>query len=87
MSEINSESEEKPLPKPKSDDTVLELQLGDVIQISNPLNDNLNDQTFIIDYIDKTMAYLINTDTLERLRLSIDEDGTIGDGNVTRIEV
>ena len=87
MSEINSESEEKPLPKPKSDDTVLELQLGDVIQISNPLNDNLNDQTFIIDYIDKTKAYLINTDTLERLRLSIDEDGTIGDGNITRIAI
>ena len=87
MSENNSESEEKTLPKPKSDDTVLELQLGDVIQISNPLNDNLNDQTFIIDYIDKAKAYLINTDTLERLRLSIDQDGTIGDGNITRIAV
>jgi len=87
MSENNSESEEKTLPKPKSDDTVLELQLGDVIQISNPLNDNLNDQTFIIDYIDKAKAYLLNTDTLERLRLSIDQDGTIGDGNITRIAI
>jgi hypothetical protein len=87
MSENNSESQEKPLPKPKSDDTVLELQLGDVIQISNPLNDNLNEQTFIIDYIDKEKSYLINTDTLERLRLSIDKDGTIGDGNVTRIAI
>ena len=87
MSEINSESEEKPLPNPKSDDTVLELQLGDVIQISNPLNDNLNDQTFIIDYIDNVKAYLLNTDTLERLRLSIDADGTIGDGNITRIAI
>ena len=87
MSENNSESEEKTLPKSKSDDTVLELQLGDVIQISNPLNDNLNDQTFIIDYIDKAKAYLLNTDTLERLRLSIDQDGTIGDGNITRIAI
>jgi hypothetical protein len=87
MSEINSELEENTLPKTKSDNTVLELQLGDVIQISNPLNDNLNNQTFIIDYIDKSKAYLINTDTLERLRLSIDEDGTIGDGNVTRIAI
>ena len=87
MSEINSDPEEKTLPKPKSDETILELQLGDVIQISNPLNDNLNDQTFIIDYIDKSKAYLINTDTLERLRLSIDEDGTIGDGNVTKIAI
>ena len=65
MSETNSESEEKPLPKPKSDDTVLELQLGDVIRISNPLNENLNDQTFIIDYIDNSKAYLINFETLE----------------------
>ena len=64
MSETNSEPEEKTLPNPKSDDTILELQLGDVIQISNPLNDNLNDQTFIIDYIDKSKAYLINTETL-----------------------
>ena len=87
MSERNSEPEEKTLPKPKSDDTVLELQLGDVIQISNPLNDNLNNQTFIIDYIDKSKAYLINADTLERVRLSIDKDGTIGDGNVTKIAI
>ena len=89
MSETNSEPEEKtlPNPNPKSDDTILELQLGDVIQISNPLNDNLNDQTFIIDYIDKSKAYLINTETLERLRVSIDQDGTIGDGNITRIAI
>jgi hypothetical protein len=87
MSETNSEPEEKTLPNPKSDDTILELQLGDVIQISNPLNDNLNDQTFIIDYIDKSKAYLINTETLERLRVSIDQDGTIGDGNITRIAI
>ena len=87
MSEINIDPEEKTLSKPISDDTILELQLGDVIQISNPLNDNLNDQTFIIDYIDKSKTYLINTDTLERLRLSIDEDGTFGDGNITRIAI
>ena len=87
MSEINSDPEEKTLPKPKSDETILELQLGDVIQISNPLNDNLNDQVFIIDYIDKSKAYLINTETLERLRVSIDQDGTIGDGNITKIAI
>ena len=87
MSESNSESEEKQLPKTKPDETVLELQLGDIIQISNPLNDNLNNQTFIIDYIDNSKAYLINSDTLERLRLSIDTDGTIGDGNITKIAI
>jgi hypothetical protein len=87
MSEINIDPGEKTLLTPILDDIVLELQLGDVIQISNPLNDILNDQTFIIDYIDKSKTYLINTDTLERIRLSIDEDGTLGDGNITRIAI
>ena len=84
-SESNSESKNTSLLN--SNDTVLELQLGDVIKISNPLNENLNDQTFIIDYIDKTKVYLINTDTLERVRLTILEDGTIGDGNISRIAI
>ena len=88
MSESNSETNSetnKILTNPN--DTVLELQLGDVIKISSPLNDNLNDQTFIIDYIDKSKVYLINADTLERIRVSISEDGTIGDGNITKIAI
>ena len=85
MSENNSEPKETKELNTKMDDTLLELQLGDVIKITNPLNDNLNNQTFFIDYIDKSKTYLINTDTLERIRLSIDTDGTIGDGNITKI--
>ena len=73
--------------EPNPNDTKLELQLGDVISISNPLNDVLNDQTFIIDYIDRSKTYLINTETLERVRVPISSDGTIGDGNITRIAI
>ena len=73
--------------KPKPNDTILELQLGDVIHITNPLNDELNDQTFIIDYIDKSKVYLINTTSMTRIRLSITPDGTLGDGNITRIAI
>ena len=43
-----------------SNDTMLELQLGDVISIKNPVNDNLNDQTFFIMYIDTTKMVLLN---------------------------
>ena len=68
-------------------DTILELQLGDVIHITNPVNEELNDQTFIIDYIDKTKTYLINSDTMNRIRLSISPEGTIGDGNIARIAI
>jgi len=79
--ETNDDSEET------NNDTVIELQLGDIIHITNPLNEKLNDQLFAIDYIDKSKVYLINTDTLERIRLSISEDGILGDGNIKRIAI
>jgi len=74
-------------PADNSNDTILELQLGDVINITSPLNELLNEKTFIIDYIDNSKTYLINTDTMEKIRVPISSDGTIGDGNVTRIAI
>jgi len=71
----------------QKEDVELNLQLGDVIQIVNPVNEILNNQTFIIDYIDKSKTYLINTDTLDRIKLKISEDGILGDGNISRIEI
>ena len=67
--------------------SVIELQLGDVINIQNPKNEKLNDQTFIIDYIDRSKMYLINVDTLEKTRLKISADGIIGDGGITQIAI
>ena len=43
---------EKKETEPQKEDIQLDLQIGDIIHISNPVNDILNDQTFIIDYID-----------------------------------
>ena len=71
----------------QKEDIELNLQLGDVIQISNPVNEILNNQIFIIDYIDKFKTYLINTDTLDRIKLKISEDGILGDGNISKIEI
>jgi len=64
----------------------IELQLGDIIQIFSPLNQYFNEQIFIIDYIDKTKLYLINTDTFNFEKLSI-HNGIIGDGNITEIAI
>ncbi len=80
-------SEELKTETQQEKDIELELQLGDVIHITNPTNENLNEQTFIIDYIDKTKTYLINTDTLNRIKVKISEDGILGDGNITMIEI
>jgi hypothetical protein len=83
----NSSESEINMEKATGNDTVLELQLGDVITISNPLNEKLNNQTFFIDYIDKTKAYLINIDTLEKIKVKISEDGVLGDGNIDKIAI
>ena len=65
----------------------IELQLGDVIQITNPKNEKLNDQMFIIDFIDSTKMVLINTETLETIKLKISENGIIGDGTTTKLAI
>ena len=71
----------------KSIEMKIELQLGDVIEIKNPINELLNDQIFIIDYIDPTKIMLINTDSLNTIRLGISPEGIIGDGNITHIAI
>jgi hypothetical protein len=65
----------------------IELQLGDVIELKNPINEQLNDKKFIIDYIDSEKIFLIDTDSLNTIRLSISPDGIIGDGNITYIAI
>jgi len=87
LKEREEKGEDKPNKEILNQDMSLDLQLGDVIYITNPVNENLNEQSFIIDYIDKEKTYLINTDTLNRVKLKISEDGILGDGNITKIEI
>jgi hypothetical protein len=82
-----SDNEEESKPENNPNDTIIELQLGDVINITDPLNELLNEQTFIIDYIDKSKAYLINTDTFNKIRLPISPEGIIGNGTIVKIAI
>lgn len=86
-SESESETEKKPNSPPNLSDNIIALQLGDVIQIRNPVNEQLNEQTFLIEYIDKTKIFILNTETFDKLRITISADGTLGDGNITRIAI
>lgn len=65
----------------------MELELGDVIKILNPLDDNLNEKSFIIDYIDSSKMRLIDIDSLNTIQLKINEDGIIGDGSIKQISL
>jgi hypothetical protein len=87
MSEGKQEQEQESKKENQKQDIELDLQLGDVIQIINPVNEILNNQIFIIDYIDKTKAYLIDAESLNRIKLKISEDGILGDGNITQIDI
>ena len=41
-------------------DESLNLKLGQIIKIIAPVNDNLNDKIFFIDYLDENTITLIN---------------------------
>lgn len=63
------------------------LMLGDIILISDSSNEILNDNVFLIEYIDPTKIKLINSETFEKTVLQISPDGVIGDGNIQSIKV
>ena len=63
------------------------LQLGDIILISDPTNEILNDNVFLIEYIDPNKLKLINSETFEKTILQISPNRVIGDGNIKSIKV
>ena len=63
------------------------LKLGDIIYIVDPTNEILNDNTFIINYIDPTKIKLINVKTFDATQLNVKENGVIGTGTITEIKI
>ena len=78
-------NENKGKEREKDKEQLIQLQLGDIIELYDPKNEKLNGQTFYIDYIDKNKMFLINESTLETVKLKIDESGIIGDGTITKL--
>ena len=66
---------------------VLELELGDFIKVSDRANENLNDQLFYIDYIDDTQMFLINADTFQQVKITINPDGTMNNGTIAKSQL
>ena len=63
------------------------LKLGDVIYILDPTNEILNENTFIITYIDPTKIKLVDVKSFEETQLNIKSDGTIGSGTISEIKI
>ena len=69
----------------KTNEKLIQLELGDIIQLYAPTNDKLNEQTFFIDYIDNDKMLLIDENTLDTIKIKIGKDGTLGDGSITKL--
>lgn len=69
---------------PNEDNKIL-LKLGDIIEIDAPTNTDINDQTFIIDYIDQSIIVLLNVANLKYTQLTVDEAGHITDESIHTI--
>lgn len=63
------------------------LKLGDIILITDPTNEILNNNVFLIEYIDPKKIKIINSETFEKTTLQISDEGIIGDGNIQSIKV
>jgi len=69
----------------ETNETKIDLQLGDIIKIISPTNELLNGIEFFITYIDKTKMLLLDPNSGEITKLKISADDTIGDGTITQL--
>lgn len=74
-------------PDSPGDEKIVTLQLDDVIKITDPENEELNDNEFLIEYIDKNKIRLINTEFLNIVLLNITPDRILGSGTITNITI
>ena len=61
------------------------LELGDIIRLGAPDNDNIDQITFYIDYLDENRATLVNPETLEEIVVNI-LDNQFTDESIDEIE-
>ena len=64
------------------------LELGDIIEILAPKNDQLHQSTFYITYIDDSKIKITNVATLEKVQLNMDDEtGKLSDRSITEIHL
>ena len=78
-----SENSPKLPPSPSN----IEISLGDLIQIVAPTNSAINDQIYLIEYIDETKIKLINVATSTRSILTMSSKGGFSDESITSIVI
>lgn len=65
----------------------LSLQLGDIIEIIAPTNEDIHQMTALITYIDDEKIKLIDVATAKYYKISLLENGQISDESITKIQL
>ena len=68
----------------KKIESKLVLELGQVIQIISPLNSNLHQKIFLIEYLDDNLMKLVNEETNTEIRII---DGKFTDESIETIHI
>lgn len=64
----------------------LELQLGDIIEITAPDNVDINGMSFFVEYIDKSLIKLLNIENNKKISIPI-ESGNLIDPSIKQISL
>ena len=70
----------------ESDIVDINLQLGDIIEIVSS-DESMNNQNFLIEYLDESFIDLINIESLDKRSIIIKEDGSLDDESIASINL
>ena len=81
-------SPSSPSSQPPSLDVVsLSIELGDIIKVIAPTNQEIHDHIFFVEYLSSRRINLIDTETLRKTILKLDATGKLTDESITTIEL
>ena len=81
------DKEKKVSDKNANKHVLMQLQLGDVIQMHDPTNKKVNGYKFFVNYIDETLMKLINLSSMTLITLKINKDKTIENDTIDLISL
>ena len=66
----------------------ISIEYGDIIEIIAPMNPNLHENAFFVNYIDESKIKIINLSTKEFIQLNMKRDGNgLTDESITQINL
>ena len=82
-----SEEMSSPSSPPSLDVVSLSIELGDIIKVIAPTNQEIHDHVFFVEFLSSRRINLIDTETLRKTSLKLDATGKLTDESITTIEL